>query len=307
MKKIRDMKLFWKLNLVNLLVFAVVTTAIYFSLLPYYENDKTNERKGKLKAAVNVAVSMMDHYERSLRQGLWIQNREKELSGIESAKKAVLKNIREMRYDKTEYFFILDIHGNMVLDPFKPELEGTNMRDVTDAHGNRIFENLVYNAQRDGEAFETNVWQSKYSSIRWESQITYAKYYWPWNLIVCSSLYTQDITEAMDDLQKRILIYSVLITVLMTLIWALVIGVSITKPLNRLLSGINAIDQGDLSFRIANDSGNEIGYITDEFNKMTSNLEESRRLQSLSEQKFRELADLLPDIVFEGDIFFRIK
>lgn len=306
-KKFKDMKLNWKLNIINVLVIAIVTAIVYSSLVPYFENEKTKERKGKLKAVVNSTVSMMDHYERFVRQKLWVKSNDKNLpQTIDEAKAYVLNNIRELRYDKAEYFFILDTNGNMVMHPLKPELEGINMLDVTDSNGDKIFEKLVYNSQRDGEAFEYNVWQSKYSSVTWESQITYAKYFWPWNLIVCSSLYTQDITEAMNELKAKILVYSIITAILMTSILGTIIFLSVSTPLKKLLTGINAIDSGDLSYRVKSDNKDEIGFITDEFNKMTDTLEESRKNLTLSEQKFKDLTDMLPDIVFEGDNKYKI-
>ena len=121
---------------------------------------------------------------------------------VAEAKKIIIKNLREMRYDKTECLFILDGDGKMILHPLKPELEGVNMLDVSDPTGLRVFREMVVNAQRDGDAFVQYSWQSKYSPIIFEPQMTYAKYDWSWDWVICSSLYTQDIVDAMSAIRN---------------------------------------------------------------------------------------------------------
>ena len=84
---------------------------------------------------------------------------------MEEAKALIIKNLRHMRYDKTEYFFILDGKGKMVMHPLKPELEGQYMMDTKGPKGETIFHDLVLNSQRDSEAFVSYIWQSKYSPL----------------------------------------------------------------------------------------------------------------------------------------------
>jgi competence protein ComGC len=70
-KKFRDMHLMWKINLLGILIILLFTIIIYILILPYFENEKLMERKGKLKAVVNSTVSLIDHYEKSLRSRDW--------------------------------------------------------------------------------------------------------------------------------------------------------------------------------------------------------------------------------------------
>ena len=313
--KFKNLSLQWKINLIGIFVIFLFTLIVYILILPNLEKEKIDERKGKLKAVVNSAVSLMDHYEREMRLNFYghkesnfkkTEPRFNDPENIEEAKYLIIKTLREMRYDKTEYFFILDGNGNMVMHPLKPELEGRNMMDVMDRNGVRLFREMVINSQRDSEAFVSYIWQSKYSPEIFEPQITYARYYWPWDWVVCSGLYTQDIQDSMRALWFRSAMY-VAGTAVVTLVFLiLIVYVSLSRPLKKLLLGIKEIHNGNLDHRISVSSQDEIGFLSNEFNLMISDLKSSRDSIIKSEKNYRELTDMLPDVIYETDINFNI-
>ena len=305
-RKIQGMSLRWKITLTGIFIILTFTIIIYALILPYMAKEKLEERQGKLRAVVNSVVSMMDHYERSYRKQGWSPDPTMPKT-LAEAKREIIKNLREMRYDKTEVFFILDGNGNMVMHPLKPELEGKNMLDVQDPEGIKLFQEMVINSQRDGETFVRYIWQSKYSPVIFEPQMTYARYFWPWDWVICSSLYTQDIVDAMQILKIRSALYDILTAIVAMTILFLLVHIGLSKPLNKLLSGIQEIHNGNLNYRIEVDSLDEIGYISREFNLMVDSLKESRDIIIRSETKYRELTDMLPDIIYEADFNFRIS
>jgi PAS domain S-box-containing protein len=298
--RIQEMSLKWKITLMGITIILAFSLIIYFLILPYMEKQKIEERHGKLRAVVNSVVSHMDYYERTLRRK--VSELDPSMPGtIEDAKALVIRNIIDMRYDKTEYFFILDGNGTMVMHPMKPELVGKNMLDVKDPKGVLLFRDMVMNSQRDGEAFVHYIWQSKYSPDILEPQITYARYYWPWDWVVCSSLYTQDIADAMRDIRMRSAIYILAAAFAMLPVLLGLVYLGLSRPLGRMLHGIQEIHDGNLDYRIPVLSLDEIGYVSQEFNQMVSTLQQSRDAIVRSEEKYRELSDMLPDIIYETD------
>jgi PAS domain S-box-containing protein len=189
----------------------------------------------------------------------------------------------------------------MVMHPMKPELVGKSMLDVKDPKGVHLFRDMVMNSQRDGEAFVHYIWQSKYSPDILEPQITYARYYWPWDWVVCSSLYTQDIADAMRDIRIRSAIYILAAAFAMLPVLLGLVYLGLSRPLGRMLHGIQEIHNGNLDYRIPVLSLDEIGYVSQEFNQMVSTLQQSRDAIVRSEEKYRELSDMLPDIIYETD------
>ncbi len=91
---------------------------------------------------------------------------------------------------------------------------------------------------------------------------------------------------------------------------------SITRPIETLVEATRAITSGDLDHRIILDDKTEFGELAAHFNNMSSALQENyntlsqeirerRQVEEAlreSEQRFRELADTLPQTVFETDL-----
>lgn len=77
------------------------------------------------------------------------------------------------------------------------------------------------------------------------------------------------------------------------------VRISLIKPLQRLLDGIEELQKGKLDYRIDVTSLDEIGYIAHQFNYMVSDLKDRNLEIQRSEKKYRELTALLPDIIYE--------
>jgi two-component system chemotaxis sensor kinase CheA len=199
----------WKINLIGIFIIFMFTITHFVLLLPQLEREKYAERKGKLKATVDAFVSLMDHYEKAVRSEQWKTDPTMPRT-VEEAKSRVLRDLRQVRYDKTEFFFILDGNGNMVMHPLKGELDGKNVMNVTDPQGRKVFRDMTLLSQRDGEAHVSYLWEAKYSPIIHEPQVAYAKQYWPWDWVVCSSLYTQDIVDSVRQLTWKTVAFDVL-------------------------------------------------------------------------------------------------
>ena len=226
-----------KVNFLGLFIILLFSVILFVKVLPLLETGKLEERRGKLKAVVNSVASLVDHYERGLRKQSW-KNDPAEPKTIEEAKALIIKNLRHMRYDKTEYFFILDGKGKMVMHPLKPELEGQYMMDTKGPKGEAIFYDLVLNSQRDSEAFVSYIWQSKYSPLIFEPQTSYAKYYWAWDWIICSGVYTQDILDSMKEINYLSAGYVVVTSAITIFILFIFVYFNLSKPLMNLLKGI---------------------------------------------------------------------
>ena len=81
-------------------------------------NDKQQmmtDRQEKIRNLVEVAHATIAHFEKLARDGRM---------PVDDAKKAAMNAVREMRYDKTEYFWINDFSPTTLMHPVRPELEG---------------------------------------------------------------------------------------------------------------------------------------------------------------------------------------
>ncbi len=87
---------------------------------------------------------------------------------------------------------------------------------------------------------------------------------------------------AVDELRNRIVAISAIVAILViSLAFALV--VSLTRPLESLTAGAKAVSNGDYSLELPVRTRDEIGYLTEVFNRMTAALKQSHdRLEHLS-------------------------
>jgi signal transduction histidine kinase len=75
---------------------------------------------------------------------------------------------------------------------------------------------------------------------------------------------------------SRALILVVLVVLLTTIVVGVVAGRFVSRPITKLLSGIDDVARGDLSHAILSEHDDEIGAIATRFNEMTYSLRESR-------------------------------
>ncbi len=292
-----------KVNILGIFIILLFSVILFVKVLPLLEIGKLEERRGKLRAVVNSVVSLIDHYERGLRRESW-KTDPTQPKNIEEAKILIMKNLRHMRYDKTEYFFILDGKGKMVMHPLKPELEGHDMMDTKGPKGEPIFHDLVIQSQRDSEAFVSYTWQSKYSPLIFEPQTSYAKYYWAWDWIVCSGVYTQDILDSMQEINYLSAGYVVVTSAFTIFILFIFVYFNLSKPLMNLLKGIEEIKKDNLDHKVEAHFDDELGHITRQFNTMIENRKQSQEdliqlnasLETKVIQRTAELSDTLEQV-----------
>ncbi|MCB1158392.1 MAG: cache domain-containing protein [Leptospiraceae bacterium] len=293
-----------KMNIAGLLIIFIFSILLFTKILPLLESGKLEERKGKLRAVVMSVVSLINFYESQLRiSNSKLKDPTMPLT-VENAKLEVIRNLRQMRYDKTEYFFILDGKGNVVLHPVKPELEGKNILDLKDPEGKYIFREMVIGSQRDGETFVNYTWQAKYSRTVYEPQTTFARYYWPWDWVICSGVYTQDILDSMRDIYSKSAMFVALASGTTIFIMFMLVFFSLTRPLEHLTKGISELRKDNLDYEVEVIYEDELGDIAKEFNQMTrhrkliqSELEElNSNLEDKVEKRTYELRQTLNEV-----------
>jgi methyl-accepting chemotaxis protein len=126
-----------------------------------------------------------------------IQRAEKGEISKEDAQKHALSIIKSMRYNKTEYFWIHDMNLKMVMHPMKPALDGTDISQMADPNGKRLFADMNDIVKADGEGRIDYMWP-KPGKEEPQPKISYVKLYPQWGWVLGSGVYVDDIhTELM--------------------------------------------------------------------------------------------------------------
>lgn len=197
-----------------ILVFILFMVAIFGFVTPTMETAIVDRKKEMIRELTVAAWGILAAYER--------QEHEGKLSR-EQAQQLALSEIRHLRYgsEGKDYFWITDLTPSMVMHPYRPELDGTNVSAYQDLHGEKVFVKFVNLARTQGEGYASYLWQWKDDPQRVEPKLSFVKLFEPWGWIIGTGVYLDDVHAEIARLTGRLTRISMGITVTLAalLLW----------------------------------------------------------------------------------------
>jgi len=134
----------------------------------------------QLHNAVNTAYSVIIAIEKD------------EYLSLEEKKQKAADMVKALRYgpENKDYFWINDMHPNMIMHPYKPELDGQDLSDFKDPNGKKLFVEFVNVCREKGEGFVDYFWP-KYGADQPQPKLSYVKLFKPWNWVIGSGVYME--------------------------------------------------------------------------------------------------------------------
>ncbi|KIX12261.1 hypothetical protein X474_19825 [Dethiosulfatarculus sandiegensis] len=165
-------------------------------VLPGFEKAIMLKKKEMLKQLSRTAISILETYNKKEKQGVLT---------LYQAQKAALAQIRDLRYgeDGKDYFWVNDLSYNLLMHPYRTELENTSVYDYTDPQGKYLFRDMVKVVQSTGEGFVQYEWQWKDDPQRTAPKLSYVKEFKPWDWIIGTGIYLEDVKAEMARMEKR--------------------------------------------------------------------------------------------------------
>lgn len=147
------------------------------------------------------------------------------------------------------YLFIIDDSGNLI---YHPKLELIYSGIKTEPIEDLMTSNTTTIEKLDEEqAVNFVITNSEYTG---------------WKVI--GKIYNQDL-NSYSDVLREFFIMIILVTLIISLVLAVMIAGNILRPVKFLLRGMSAFQAGDLNVQVAVESQNELGILTNTFNTMT--------------------------------------
>lgn len=113
---------------------------------------------------------------------------------MDVAKKNALASLKNLRYGENYYFWVNDNQPEMLMHPVKPELVGQDLSYVRDTDGKLLFMEMQQLANTYGEGFIQYYWPKPGESEP-VSKISFVKLFEPWDWIVGSGVYIEDVNR----------------------------------------------------------------------------------------------------------------
>ena len=238
-------------------------------------------RKEHVHQIVEAGVSILGHY-RALS--------EKGLMSDADAREQAKADIRDIRYGKGDFLFIYRTDGLTEVIGTAPQLEGKQRIDATDPNGIAYVKLLIEAAHR-GEGFVAYSFPRKVGEPA-APKISTALYFQPWDMVVASGVYIDDISEAF---QRQLTRLSILLAVAVLAIFGFSFAIvrSITTPLSAVTALMERLARGDKTITVPfADKPDEIGKLAralDIFRQQALDLERRTEEQRLADARNLEL------------------
>jgi len=200
-----------RIALPALLTISLFIIAIYFILLPELEQSFMSRKQETIKELTETVWSLLESYHEREELG--------ELSREEAQKRAILR-IRSLRYgaEKKDYFWINDLHPNLIMHPYRTDLEGTDVSGFRDPNGKFLFKEFVEVVRKQGAGYVDYMWQWKDNPVKITPKLSFIKGFPPWGWIIGTGMYINDVHAEIAAIRTKLTAISTFILLIVSLL-----------------------------------------------------------------------------------------
>ena len=253
-------------------VFSTVVVGMTTYLLMDMRAGMYQDRKAKLRALIETAVNTVDRYGDLAAAGKM---------PVDEAQKAALATLQGMNFEGKNYFFVFDRNGILKMHPTRNGDLGHSMIDPKDPNsGNYIGYLKAANTQAPLEGFSVFLGRRPGSTVNDTPKLflsTFAKH---WDWVVTTGLFIDDV-DALFFSRAIWAASAVFAGLVLSLLLTLMLGRSITRPLNRTVNALEELGAGRFDADVPDDeSQTEIGRLSRAFLQFRDKMKETEALRS---------------------------
>ena len=238
---------------------------LFAYIVPLIKAQIETDKKALAADVVRAAYSIMANLDEQVAKGELSQDEAQELA----------KNtIGKMRFgvDNSGYLWINDLQPRMIMHPFKPALNGTDLSGLRDPGGKLLFVEMTKVCNESGEGLVYYKWP-KPGFDRPVSKLSFVKLYKPWGWIIGSGIYIDDMMSMARRTLGSIGILLIIVAMVVTAS-TFIVGGFISRPvreygemMQRFTRALTT-GEGNLKSRLDIKSKDEIGILAMDINKV---------------------------------------
>jgi PAS domain S-box-containing protein len=126
----------------------------------------------------------------------------------EEAQHQAMEQIRGLRYgaNRLDYFWLTDMQHRMVMHPYRPDFEGMDMTltDDADEKGTPLSVEFVRLIRESGEGFVRYNWQWQNDPGRISAKLSFVKGFAPWDWYIGTGVYIDEVMAEIAAAKRRI-------------------------------------------------------------------------------------------------------
>lgn len=215
------------LSLCGLTGLAVVQTS---SLADALRGQRQSELRHLIQLALNIAQE-----EHAAVAGRGVAD--------ETARRNAAARIGALRFGNGDYFWINDLGPTMIKHPIKPELDGTDLRDIKDPTGKRLFVEFAEIVKRQGEGFVDYQWPKPGLDAP-QPKLSFVAGFRPWNWVIGTGVYIDDLQAQLWEQARSVIMVAAAI-VLSVGLTTLLLARRVSASLATMTGALNRLSRGD--------------------------------------------------------------
>jgi len=199
------------------MVFILFAIVVFGFIIPSLEQSSFDKKRDLLRMTIQVAYNNLQQFYEPEKKG--------EMSRAEAQERAV-SFFRSARFgeDMKDYYWINDLNVRMVVHPYRPDLNGKDLKDFKDPMGKRMFVDFVNIAKQNGSGFSEYMWQWKDNPSKIVPKLSYVQLFEPWQWVIGTGIYIEDMkTEIAAVRNKLYLMFSAIALVIIFITTVLII------------------------------------------------------------------------------------
>lgn len=261
-------------------VASVASMAILIVQLVALRSSLMSEREIAIRSEVQTAASLVQAFVGEAEAG-----RLPKADAQERAKAA----LRAMRFAKDDYFFAYLLDGTTIVQPLRPEMEGTNQLGMVDPAGVRIIERLIEEAKKGGGYVRYMF--ARAGKEQPSPKISYALPIEAWGWMVGSGVYIDDVDEIFyQRLLNAMALAAGLLALLGASAWAIARG--ITRPVRGMTQTMVKLAAGETGLTVPSlGRADEIGDMAQSVEVFKNGMIEAERLRTAQEVDRKRAAE----------------
>lgn len=182
-----------KVTMPPVLAIALFAVAVFWMAMPTFERYLIEQKKKAIRSVAQTALNILRFYDQKAVSG--------EITA-EQARNQAIEQIRGIRYGKEgkDYFWINDLHPNMVMHPYRADLDGKDISDFHDLQGKHLFKEFVAVVVKDGSGYVPYLWQWQDDPQRIVPKLSYVELFRPWGWVIGTGIYLNDVQTEIGEI-----------------------------------------------------------------------------------------------------------
>mgnify|MGYP004508541305 FL=1 len=224
----------------------------------------------------------------------------------EQAQKEAIKIIKNIRYgdDSSGYFWIDATDCTLIAHPILPQNEGQNRKNLKDKNGVTIIKKILSVVNENKEGGFSEFYFTKSDGITVAPKRTYSMLFKPWNWIVSSGNYYDDINVELQQIENEVrthfskLLLYIFETMAVVLVAAIFVSLffskKFSKPIEETARILEKMAAGNLTLRLSAEKGkNEISKMRRSINAFTESI---NKMVAVSKQNIISLSKVAENL-----------